>query len=196
VRVDELKPENLNSATSRVSLLSVVLLSTRRYDMAEFDLTQGRWRFHQSLGIATPPTAMDAPRPDGSNTDVLLYFTVQDPGFTLADPPPSGGALMAVHETRYRGFVALQEDPLDNDFQLGHLWAKVLPGTHDSFDLVHIIREGFALPATPITNGELPVRIYTGRYTLPGGYFAGYGADNWAGSGGLFTFTLTPENVP
>ena len=161
--------------------------------MAGLDLTQAHWRFHHNLGIATPPTAMAAASPNGSNTDVVLSFTVGDPGISAAEPPPPAGALKIVQGVWYRGVVAVKEDAWDTNERLGRLWATIIPGTHDAFHIVQIIQEGFALPGTPLVNGELPVRIYTGRYFLPGGYFAGYGTDNWAGSGGLFTFTLTPE---
>jgi hypothetical protein len=154
--------------------------------MAGYDLTHGHWRFHHSLGVASPPTAMEPARANGANTDVVLRFSV-------ADPPLASGALQALQGAWYRGVVAVKEDAWDTDEGLGRLWATIIPGTHDTFDIVQIIQEGFLLPATPQVNGKPQVRIYTGRYFLPGAYFAGYGVDNWAGSGGLFTFTLIPE---
>jgi hypothetical protein len=163
--------------------------------MAEFDLSKSTWRFHHSLGVAHPPSAMDPAGPNGPNTDVVLGFTVADPALSFAAPPPAAGALQSAQGTWYRGYVAAPEDAWDTDAQLGRVWVRVIPATHDAFHLILLIQEGFALPATPAVNGELPVRIYTGRYTVPGEYFAGYGADNWAGSGGLFTFTLTPEQA-
>jgi hypothetical protein len=133
--------------------------------------------------------------PSGTNTDFLIRFELADPGILAQEPAPPE-PLMALQGTWYRGHVALKEDDLDTDFHKGHVWAKVFPGTHQDRHLLQIIQENFALPATPVTNGNPQVRMYVGQYNPDQGFFDGHGADNWAWSSGLFTFTLKPEQCP
>lgn len=67
--------------------------------MSEFNLALGCWRLHHMTPVVTSAGAMPAPQATGNNTDVLLRFTVQDPGFVVSEPQPGIKQLFAVQGT-------------------------------------------------------------------------------------------------
>jgi hypothetical protein len=158
--------------------------------MSTVDLAEGRWRLHRRLGQVITPNEMGTPSANGTNTDVLLRFEVQQLG--LGDPAP-----FALQGTWYKGGIEMldpRHDPWDTPEGLGTFWAKVFPATNLTRHSVQIIQELFPAPGNTNTTGEKLVRMYTGRYFVNELRFFGYGADNWASE--LFTFTLTHEAWP
>ena len=165
--------------------------------MSEFDLSQGCWRLHHMTPVVTAPQQMPDPIAFGGNTDVLLRFTVQNPGFVISEPEQGIKQLFAAQGTWYLGSIVMNDpkhDAWDTDPQRGNYWAKVFPGTHTERHCVLLFQELYALPSTPTTNGEVPVRIFTGQYIAKDKLFFGHGADNWLWE--LLTFTLTLEACP
>ena len=170
--------------------------------MSNLDLTKENWCLHHMLSIEKNSAAMDqAPAYiHGANTDVTLQFTAIDLSLAPSTPVMDENlknliSAMAMQGTWYRGEV-IADDPHSAvlDKTRGQYWAKVFPETHEDRHGILIIQQNYALPASPPTNGETPVRLFTGQYILKDdpkkSHFFGHGADNWAW--GLFSFTLTP----
>ena len=150
--------------------------------MADFDLSQTVWCLHHTVAEVSP-TQIPPAHTTGANTDVTLKFTRQEPAQYPNLPFSMQGAW-------YRGEIILDDPHSANlDKTRGQYWAKVFPGTHEDRHGVLIIQENYALPPTPTTNGEAPIRLFTGQYVANDKRFIGHGADNWAW--GLFAFTLT-----
>jgi hypothetical protein len=163
--------------------------------MSDLDLTQGYWCLHHAFSVLTEPGKMLPAHTTGTNTDVTLRFTALELILSPRAPLVEVELLdligaMAMNGTWYIGEIIF-DDPQSAalDKTRGQYWAKVFPGTHDDRHGVLIIQQNYALPGTPITNEEDPVRLFTGQYVAKDNQFFGHGADNWAGE--LFTFTLT-----
>lgn len=88
--------------------------------MSEFNLADGCWRFHHSLGIAASPAAMPPAQPNGPSADRLLRFTEHQTGVT-------DSALVAFQGTWYLGELVPNDpkrDAWDTPAQIGRCWAE------------------------------------------------------------------------